>query len=267
MALMLIDSNFIVALGMIAVLSVFGAIFLYMDIKRYAPEAMAIRAARKQKKPLVMVHFQSGNSYIEIPTEENIEGSVLPFYKLKRVGLKFRDSTGQKVEKLSGEVPMYHHYEVTPEPINTATAVAFSQIQDWLRKNSIDIDGIEDLVFPVLNDYEKTKDIKATLESLYFEKEEERERVAAIIRFIEANRKELEQMKLKSGIFTYQTITRAIDATLAYTSANLAFSKQAIETWVKAAYPIDQKNMLTYAMVFVMVCIGAGIFLKVGGFI
>jgi len=266
MAMMVVDQLVVFALVGIVVIVLFGAIVMYLDLKKTAPEAFVLRKARKQRKPVVMVHYQSRNVFMEVPEEENMEGSVLPFYKVKRVGLKFRDSTAQKSENLSG-ITLYHHFEVTPEPISTSTAAAYSQFQDWLKEKGVDIDGIEDLAYVALNEYEKIKDIKATIGNLHIESEEERTRVCEILLFIEKNRAEAEKMKLRSGIFTYMTVTRAIDATLAYTSANLAFSKSAIETWVKSAYPQDSKNLMTYALAFVFVALGAGLFLKVGGFI
>jgi len=261
MAAIVIDQSILVALLGIVAISVMGAGFLYTDIKRFAPEAFKLRAARKGKKPLVMVHYQSGRSEFEVPEEENMEGSVLPFYKVKRVGLKFRDTSGQKSEMFGG-ITLYHHFEVTPEPINTKTAVAFSQMNDWLKSKNMDIDGIEDLVYLAMSDTERVKDIKAVIRSLHIETEEERMKVEGILRLIDQHRKEVEQMRVRSGIFTYMVVTRALDATLAYTSANLAFSKSAIETWVKAANPLLQGDAMKWGIIFVMVMVGLLVFVK-----
>lgn len=180
---------------------------------------------------------------------------------MRRVGLKFRDTSGQKSE-IFGGTTLYHHYEVTPEPVNTKTAVAFSQMQDWLRARKMDVEGIEDLVYLAMSDHERVNDIKAVLNSLYIETEGDRQRVEEILKFIDEHKAEVQQLKVKSGIFTYMVVTRALDATLGYTSANLAFAKCAIETWVKAANPLTTGDTMKWGIIFVMVMVGLLVFVK-----
>ncbi len=243
--------------------------FLYWSgINRWAPEAKIFKEARQKKKPIVITHFTNNTAVPAIPKIEKMEESddvVVPFYTIPKVGLKFKDSSGTKAEKWFGDITVYHHYELTPEPISTAFAVAFSQFKDLLRKNNIDIEGIEDVAFYAITENEKLKDIEETLKSLNITNTETILKIKEMLEYIQDFKVDIQKVKLQSGLYTYQTVVRALDATMAYTSANLAFTKTAIEAYVRQQLNTERKNLLIYFIGAFILCLGAGTFLKLAG--
>jgi hypothetical protein len=246
-----------------------GGFFLYWSgIKRWAPEAALFKQARQQKKPLVVTHFQNNTAVPAIPKIQKMEdddGVVVPFYTIPKVGLKFKDSSGTKAEKWFGDITIYHHYELTPEPISTAFAVAFSQFKDLLRKNKIDIEGMEDVAFYAISEHEKLKDIEETLKSINIPNTETRMKIREMLEYIDKFKKDIQKEKLQSGLYTYQTVVRALDATMAYTSANLAFTKTAIEAYVRQQLNQSSKNLMLYFIGAFILALAAGTFLKLAG--
>lgn len=246
-----------------------GGFFVYWSgMKRWSPEAVLFKEARQKKKPIVVTHFQNNTAVPAIPKVEKMEdddGVVVPFYTIPKVGLKFKDSSGTKAEKWFGDITVYHHYELTPEPISTAFAVAFSQFKDLLRKNKIDIDGMEDVAFYAISEHEKLKDIEETLNSINIPNTETRIKIKEMLEYIERFKKDIQKEKIQSGLYTYQVVVRALDATMAYTSANLAFTKTAIEAYVRQQINQQNKNLMLYFIGAFILALAAGTFLKLAG--
>jgi hypothetical protein len=86
-----------------------------------------------------------------------------------------------------------------------------------------------------------------------------------MLEYIEEFKEEIQKQKVQSGLFTYQTIVRALDATMAYTSANLSFTKTAIEAYVRQQMNANTKNLILYFIGAFILCLGAGTFLKLSG--
>lgn len=266
---MIIIDEKIFLLLILSDLGLAGGFFVYWSgIRRWAPEAALFKEARQKKKPIVITHFQNNTAIPAIPKIEKMEENddvVVPFYTIPKVGLKFKDSSGTKAEKWFGDITVYHHYELTPEPISTAFAVAFSQFKDMLRKNHIDVDGIEDIAFYAISEHEKLKDIEETLKSLNISNTETMIKIQEMLEFIEKFKVDIQKEKLQSGLYTYQIVVRALDATMAYTSANLAFTKTAIEAYVRQQMNQQTKNLMLYFIGAFIFCLGAGTFLKLAG--
>lgn len=266
--MIIIDEKIFLVLVMSDIVLIFGFLFYWSGIRRWAPEANIFKEARKKKLPIVITHFQNNTAFPAIPKVQKMEDNddvVVPFYTIPKVGLKFKDSTGMKAEKWFGDITVYHHFELTPEPISTAFAVAFSQFKDLLKKNNIDIDGMEDIAFYAITENEKLKDIEETLKSLNIQNAETRMKVQEMLQYIDDFKEEIQKQKLQSGLFTYQTVVRALDATMAYTSANLAYTKAALEAYIRAQLGANTKNLMLYFIGAFILCLGAGTFLKLSG--
>jgi len=142
-----------------------------LAIKRYAPEAFIFWRARREGKPLCLVHYPEGVVRAYIPREEKrLNPSVTNYWYVGDVGIKFKGS-GSTVEKWNGRIPIFHYFVNIPEAIATREAVAFSQFKDFLKEHKIDVSGIEDIAFFVISRYEKY------LGKLMEQKEEIKERL------------------------------------------------------------------------------------------
>lgn len=266
--MIIIDEKIFLLLIITDIGLIIGFILYYLGIKRWAPEATIFRDARKKKQPIVITHFQNGSAVPAIPKVEKMEDDdnvIVPFFTIPKVGLKFKDASGMKAEKWFGDITVYHYFELTPEPISTAFAAAHSQFKDLLKKNRIDIEGMEDVAFYAISENEKLKDIEETLKSLNIPDIETRTKIQEMLEYIEKYKSDIQKEKLQSGLFVYQTIVRALDATMAYTSANLAFTKTAIEAYVRQQLNQQTKNLMLYFIGAFILCLGAGTFLKLAG--
>ena len=154
-----------------AIIASMALVMFALAIKRYAPEAFIFWRARREGKPLALVHYPEGIVRAYVPREEKrLNPSVTNYYYVGDVGIKFK-GTNATLERWNGRIPIYHYFVNIPEAIATREAVAFSQFKDYLKEHKIDVSGIEDIAFFVISRYEKY------LGKLMEQKEEIKERL------------------------------------------------------------------------------------------
>jgi len=256
----------IVVYGLVLGIVMMGmfAFFFYIDFKKNAPEAFVLKAARKAKEkvPIAFLHFPDGTMRIALPKREKGRTgnpTSMPYYTIPGLGIKFRDLDGSKTEHLK-DLSVIHYFPNIPEPISTQQAIAYSQLKDYLRERGIDITGIENVAFLIASDAEKLKDVERAIRNAQVTDEETRAKIVEFLRFIDENRKEIESLRLKSGIFTYRTVVSALDSVIAYTSANVAHTKAVIESWLRQELRSEITDWIKYGMFLFLAALGAGIF-------
>jgi len=240
--------------------AVFGMIILIISIKRYAPEAFIFMKARKRSIPVAFVHYPDGIVKPYIPRVEikNPE-SVAPYYSIGDVGIKFTNPDGTKVERWYGEVPVYHYFKNIPEPVANVQAVAYSQLKDYLKHKDMSIEGIEDVAFYVMSEIEKGKDVGRAIKNAQIEDKETKQRILKFVDWMQRHKEEIEDLKLKSGIYTYQTAMQALDSTIAYTSANVAHAKSVWQAWFQNRLDATRENLIRYGIFLFLAALAAGI--------
>ena len=138
-----------------AIIASMALVMFALAIKKYAPEAFIFWRARREGKPLCLVHYPEGVVRAYIPREEKrLNPSTTNYWYVGDVGIKFKGS-GSTVEKWNGRIPVFHYFVNIPEAIATREAVAFSQFKDYLKEHKIDVSGMEDIAFFVISRYEK----------------------------------------------------------------------------------------------------------------
>ena len=139
-----------------------------------------------------------------IPNEEKrLNPSATNYWYVADVGIKFKGSSAT-VEKWEGRIPVFHYFVNIPEAIATREAVAFSQFKDYLKEHEIDVSGIEDIAFFVINRYEKylgkgltqEQAMRRALSDTGLDNEEMVQKMMNLLRFIEKNREEIESCLL-----------------------------------------------------------------------
>lgn len=263
-----------VLFGLIGGIIILGlvSVMFFFSLKAQAPEAFVIWKARRKKLPIAMVHYPEGTVRLKVPeVEKGNPEATNPYYVVPDVGIKFRNPDGNKIERLENTVPVYHYFKNIPESVMLAEVVAFHQLKDYFKKKGENIEGIEDLAFYVASENEKhTKSGRVqedTIEAMNVEREDLRRRATQFLEFIEEHRKEIEEQKLQSGMFTFSTAMQALDSTIAFTSSHVAHVKSIISQRVRESMERKQKDIITYGVFVFMICLGAGVFLKVGGFV
>jgi len=250
-----------------AIIASMALVMFALAIKRYAPEAFIFWRARREGKPLALVHYPEGIVRAYVPREEKrLNPSVTNYYYVGDVGIKFK-GTNATLERWNGRIPIYHYFVNIPETIATREAVAFSQFKDYLKEHKIDVSGIEDIAFFVISRYEKylgkglsqEEAMRRALSDTGLDNEEMVQKMINLLKFIEKNREEIEKMKTKSGQFTYQVIANAIDTVSAYTSANVAHTKAVLESAIREQLGSEVKDYIKYGMLIFMGCLGLGV--------
>jgi len=233
-------------------------VVFYIDMKK-TPGVLVLRKAYKKKLPVAFVHYPEGTMRAYIPKIEKHNPEVTtPYHIVEGAGIKFKNADGKKVERWDGKIPIYNYFVNIPEPVATADAVAFSQLKDHLKKKGIDIETIEDVAFYVLSEYEKSGNLDEALRSARIDDEETREKVLAFLKFVQQHRSELERLKLRSGLFTFQTAARALDATIAYTSSNVAHMKRVIEASLRRELQNPYTDFFKYGLFIFLSMLGLG---------
>jgi hypothetical protein len=256
----------ILVFGLVVIIVMVGlsAFLIFVDFKKNAPEAFIFKKARKVKLPVLFLHYSDGALKIVLPTKEKGKGNPAPtgmsYYVVPPVGIKFRDLDGTKTEHMRG-VQVLHYFPNIPEPISTQQAIAYSQLKDYLREKGIDISGIENIAFLIASDVEKMKNVERAIKNAQVGDAETHEKIIEFLTFIDENRKEIEAMHLKSGIFTYRTVVSALDSIIAYTSANVAHTKAVMESWLRQELRGEVTEWIKYGMFLFLAALGAGIFI------
>lgn len=257
-----ISEFFIMILVLIIGILAIAMIVFFINIKRNSPEALILAKARKKGTPLALLHYPEGTIRLrELKIDKDTPGTSTPYFLVEKAGIKFRNPDGRKVERWEGDIPIMNYFVNMPESVAITDVVAYSQLKDHLKKNGMDIETIEDLAFFVLSEYERTGDMNIAMESAKINSGETKGRVLNFLTYVEQHRNELEDLKLESGIFTFQTAIRALDATIAYTSSNVAHMKSVIEASIRHQLESSSTDIMKYGIFIIMVALGLGTFI------
>jgi len=270
MVAMILDSNIFWGLVGTLGLVILLAVIFYLKMKNTVPEAFVLMQAREKKIPVIMYHYSNNITKLIFPQVEEKVEDIANYFRADGV-YKFWDSSGQNYERLNGDITLYHVLSNVPETVNHKIAAQMSQIEAFLKNSGYSIDGMQDLFFYVLSEAEKesvyTRDgveikEKRTLEeilcSISLDDQETKLRVKEAIVYLQENRQEFEQLVpyFRPVPFSFQTMIRAWDNTMGFTSKNFMQAKTIIETAVRREGSLQSSQVLMYAFGVVIVLCG-----------
>lgn len=263
MALMVIaDWIFYGAMG-VAVLLFIAAIGLYFAIRNNAPDAMEHWKAARSGNKICRVHYRGRKASDYIAHEEKEDKELgAPYWYVPTIGLKFKPEP-EDIEFVEGSIPCVNYYENMTEPIKIKQAVAFSQLKDYFKKIGMPINGVEDIAFYVSSENEKLSDKQRAMNNAKITSGETQAVIKKYLATVDAHKKELTDMKLESGLFTWQTAMRSLDSIMAFTSSHFANARETIRAAEKRKLENQDKNLMKYAIICVVLAI-AGIILLYG---
>lgn len=237
------------------VLGILGGVGIFYSIKNVVPEVMLLRDAAKSGEPVALVHFRGRKGKFYRPVEEKIEKEMgANFWKIPGLGLKFKPEPDD-IEFI-GAVQVIHYYESMTEPIKLHYAVALSNLRDYFAKVlKMPINGIEDIAFYVSSEYEKS-DKQRALNNAKVESAETKDHINRYLAVVEKNKKEIQALTLKSGVFSWQTAMKALDSMLLFSSSHFANARETIRAAEKLKDAQERKEWVTMALVCVMLMIG-----------
>ncbi len=248
----------------LAVLMIIAFIGLYQAISKNAPDAMTHWKAKRKNQPICRVHYRGRKAVDYVATIEKLEKDMgSPYWSVPDVGLKFKPRS-EDIETIEGSIPCANYYTNLTEAMSIAQIVAFSQLKDWFAKMKMPIDSIEGIALYTAQEYIKTGDKMKALANAKIESKETKVYLLKYLNLIDIHRKELEKMKIETGIFTFQTAMKAMDEINAMTSSHVEHLQKVVRAAAlrQAEDANAKKRELIYmAIVGFILCIGAAAFL------
>ena len=228
-----------------------------MSIKNNAPDAFDHWKAKRNGNVICRVHFRGKQTVDYVATiDKNEKGMGTPYWNVPKIGLKFKPEA-DSIHFIEGSVPCCDYYENIPKSIKIETAVAFSQLKDYFKKIGIPIEGIEDLAFYISSETE-ISGAENAIKDARINSAETKEIIRKYISTVNQFKTKLKTMQLESGVFSWQTAMNALDSTIAYTSSSLIHTKETIRAAVKREEENKKKDLMLYAMVCFVLCLGVG---------
>ena len=228
-------------------------ILITWNIFKAVPWAWPMYRAFQKNLPVVWKHHPRGGSEIAAAVIEKDlkEGIPVTYYKVPQWGLKFSDIGGANTELLMGKLRVLHYFKNSTGPINIVDVAAIDQLFNWLRNKGVNITNREDAVLFILADYSRTNNLIDAIESSKIDDADTKRAIVKTIQAIQKNEKEVESMRMKDGVFIFQTAMTAIDRAEAFTSAAFSNAKSAIEAQIRAKLAED-KNKQLYQMILMI---------------
>lgn len=251
------------AIGGIALLMFLASIGLFFAIRNNAPDAMTHWTAARTGQKICRVHYRGRKASDYIAHEEKDDKELgASYWSVPGIGLKFKPEP-EDIEFIEGTIPCVNYYENMTEPIKLKQAVAFSQLKEYFKKIKMPIDGITDIAFYVSAENEKLSDKQRAINNAKIESGETQIAINKYLDTVEANKKTISEMKIESGLFTWQTAMRSLDSIMAFTSSHFANARETIRAAEKRKLENQSKNIMLFAVVAVILAI-AGLILLFG---
>lgn len=249
------------AVGGIAVLMFIASIGMFFAIKNNAPDAFSHWTAARNGAKICRVHYRGRKASDYIAHEEKEDKELgASYWTVPTIGLKFKPEP-EDIEFIEGSIPCVNYYENMTEPIKIKQAVAFSQLKEYFKKINMPINGVEDIAFYVSSENEKLSDKQRAINNAKIESGETQKVIQKYLDTVDAYKKEISDMKIESGLFTWQTAMRSLDSIMAFTSSHFANARETIRAAEKRKLENQNKNLMTYAVVAVILAIAGAILL------
>lgn len=250
------DYYLYIALGL-SLLMFMGSAMFFITIKNNCPDAFDHWKAKRKNQPICRVHFRGKSTVDYIATVDKVEKEIgTPYWTVPSIGIKFKPEA-DSIHFIEGNLPCCDYYENIPKSIKIETAVAYSQLKDYFKKIGIPIDGIEDLAFFISSESEVSNP-ETAIKDARINSEETKKILRRYISTVQANKDKLKNMRLESGVFTWQTAMNALDSTIAYTSSSLTHTKETIRAAVMRQEENKKADLIKYGMLIFMGCLGVG---------
>jgi hypothetical protein len=233
------------------------SLMLFMSIKNNCPDAFDHWKAKRANSPICRVHFRGKSTVDYIAQVDKVEKAMgTPYWTVPTIGLKFKPEA-DSIHFIEGNLPCCDYYENIPKSIKVETAVAYSQLKDYFKKIGIPIDGIEDLAFYISSESEVSNP-ETAIKDARINSEETKTVLRRYIKTVQANKDKLKNMRLESGVFTWQTAMNALDSTIAYTSSSLTHTKETIRAAVMRQEENKKADLIKYAIVAFILAMALG---------
>lgn len=261
MVIALSETMFAAIVGIPILISILLGMFIF-TIHNNCPDVFTHWKAARNGKPICRIHFRGRKVKDVIADEDKDEkGMGTNYWKVPGVGLKFKPGT-EDIEFIEGTIPCVNYFENSTVGIKTSEAVAYSELKDYFKNVlRVPIDGIESAALYVLQESEK-KPSERAIKNTHIDSEETKKYLRRFLDAVKSKGAELKNLKIESGVFTYQTAMKALDGTIGFTSSHFSHAKEVIIAAALRKEEDSKKKMIEFAIIAVILAIAGVILLK-----
>lgn len=261
MVIALAEYTLAALVGVPALIAILLGMFVF-TLHNNCPDVFTHWKAARSGKPICRIHFR-GRKVKDVIAEEDKDekGMGTNYWNVPYIGLKFKPGS-EDIEFVEGTVPCVNYFENSTVGVKTSEAVAYSELKDYFKdKLKIPIDGVEAAALYVLQESEK-KPSERAIKNTHIDSEETKKYLRKFLEAVRNKGAELKNIKLESGIFTYQTAMKALDGTIGFTSSHFSHAKEVIIAAALRKEENDKRKMIEYAIIAVILAIAGIILLK-----
>lgn len=260
--------------------------YFFSDIKKYAPEAIIMKEARKKHLPVLMIHDASGRFELALGRKKK-KGDITYNADAYGIYIDQRIQGSPPEDRTKDGVPFYHYATNFSFPISGKNARALTTIIHYVRTNFPQLSQINDLEIiellgtdadelvhdcqNICKEYDlKTEDFSVDAEFMFdataakTEKEKDRLILYAMAnemaRLIHRIQDETSTLPAKTEYFSYTHAFKLIPS--AFLSQDVHQLKVLLERMVRKEQGAQMQQLLAWGTFILMLLVGAGVLYK-----
>ena len=256
-----ISLDYILVGGIVAVLG-WAAFILYLtDIRKWVPEAATFKKCRKKGLPILEVI--SGGRVGWVPGEKVLKGSL--DFKDRTYGLFVDPRILGNVPALvtKGALQVLHFATKFPFPVTPGSSSALVEIRNYARQNHPELSFLDDLMLMQLVATDRA-DLEYNTQKVVSRVDALMDTEAVVLSIIQVQ-EATSQIKCNDGLIPFEAGIQLNPSV--FLSQEVASMINIVRAQVEMLRDKKMDDIMKYAMAIFFVMLGAGIFLKIGGFV
>lgn len=256
-----ISLDYVLVGGIIAVLG-WAAFVLYLtDIRKWVPEAGTFKKCRKKGLPILEVI--SGGRVGWVAGEKVLKGSL--DFKDRTYGLFVDPRILGNVPALvtKGALQVLHFATKFPFPVTPGSSSALVEIRNYARKNHPELSFLDDLMLMQLVATDRA-DLEYNTQKVVSRVDALMDTEAVVLSIIQVQ-EATSQIQCNDGIIPFEAGIQLNPSV--FLSQEVASMINIVRAQIEMLHDKKLDDVMKYAMAIFFILLGAGIFLKIGGFV
>ena len=256
-----ISLDYILIGGVVAILGWAAFLLYWTDIKKWVPEAPVFKKCRKKSLPILEVI--SGGRVGWVPGEKVLKGSL--DFKDRTYGLFVDPRILGNVPALvtKGALQVLHFATKFPFPVTPGSSSALVEIRNYARQNHPDLSFLDDLMLLQLIATDRA-DLAYNAERVISRVDTNMETDVVVMNITQIQ-DATSKIKCNDGIIPFEAGIQLNPSV--FLSQEVASIINIVRAQVEMMRDKNLDQIMKYGMAAFFVLLGAGIFLKIGGFV
>ena len=258
---MFISLDYILIGGIFAVLGWMAFILYWTDVKKWNPESSVFRKCRKKGLPILEVI--SGGRMGWVAGDKTLKGSL--DFKDRTYGLFVDPRILGNVPALvtKGALQVLHFATKFPFPVTPGSSSALVEIRNYARKNHPDLSFLDDLMLLQLVATDRA-DLEYNTHKVVSRVDTKMETDVVVMNIIQIQ-EATSNIKCNDGIIPFEAGIQLNPSV--FLSQEVSSMINIVRAQVEMMRDKKLDDIMKWAMAIFFVLLGAGIFLKIGGFV